>query len=73
MFQGLEHAGIVAGDTTALAQWYVRIFGMRIVSNNGATPPAYMLVAPNGTALEILPAKCGEPAQYDQFQTGLRA
>ena len=72
MFQGLEHVGIAARDSKALAEWYIRAFGLRIVYEDGASPPAYMLQAPNGTVLEILPANAGEPARYDQRLLGLR-
>ena len=72
MFTGVEHTGLAARDTRAMADWYVKTFGLKIVSDNGATPPAFMLKSPDGRMIEILPATSGEPAQYDQFLHGLR-
>jgi len=72
MFVGVEHAGLAARDTRALADWYVRVLGLRIVFDNGATPPAFMLKSQDGRMIEILPATSGEPTHYDQFLHGLR-
>jgi glyoxylase I family protein len=72
MFTGFEHAAIAANDSKGLADWYRKIFGLQVVYDNGKTPPTYLLQAPDGTVLEILPADCGEMAQYGQRQMGLR-
>lgn len=72
MFTGVEHTGLAARDTCAMADWYVKTFGLKIVSDNGKTPPAFMLKAPDGRMIEILPATSGAPAAYDQFLHGLR-
>jgi len=72
MFTGFEHAAIAANDSKGLADWYRKIFGLQVVYDNGKTPPTYLLQAPDGTVLEILPADPGETAQYGQRQIGLR-
>lgn len=72
MFTGIEHAAIAAHDSQALADWYTGLFGFRIVYSSGANPPVYMLKAPDGTMLEILPAENGQAAEYGARQIGLR-
>ncbi|MDR3566355.1 MAG: VOC family protein [Negativicutes bacterium] len=72
MFLGFEHAAIVAKETKMMADWYVKMFDFQVVADNGKSPATYMLKAPNATALEILPATSGEPADYDQLLVGIR-
>lgn len=72
MFSGFEHAGIAACDTKMLAEWYVKIFDFQVASDNGKVPATYLLKAPDGTILEILPAVSSEPCAYGQQQAGIR-
>lgn len=72
MFTGIEHAAIAARDSQALADWYTGLFGFRIVYRSGTNPPVYMLKAPDGTMLEILPAEKGEAAEHGVRHIGLR-
>jgi glyoxylase I family protein len=72
MFSGFEHTAIAAHDSKNLAEWYVRIFGLQVVYDNGKAPPTYLLKAPDGSVIEILPAGPGEKTDYDQRQPGLR-
>jgi len=72
MFSGFEHTAIAAHDSQKLAHWYVRMFGLRVVYDNGQTPPTYLLQAPNGSVIEILPASGGEMMKYEQSQPGFR-
>ena len=72
MFAGFEHAAIAAHDSRALAEWYIRIFGLRVVYDNRLSPPTYLLQAPDGTVLEIMPAAVGERRDYEQYHIGLR-
>jgi glyoxylase I family protein len=72
MFSGLEHTAIVAHDSKTLAEWYIRMFGLAVVYDDGKAPPTYLLKAPDGSVIEILPAAAGERVQYDQTQPGLR-
>jgi glyoxylase I family protein len=43
-----------------------------VVYDNGKSPPTYLLQAPDGTILEILPATRGKRTKYGQGQAGLR-
>jgi catechol-2,3-dioxygenase len=72
MFTGFEHAAIAANDSKSLAEWYIKLFGLKVVYDNGKNPPTYLLQAPDGTVLEILPASSGEAAKYGQTHIGLR-
>jgi len=72
MFRGIEHAAIAARDSKGLAEWYKTVFGFRVVYDNGNCPPTYLLQAPDGTVLEILPATMGQSANYGQTEVGLR-
>jgi len=72
LFTGIEHAAIAARDSQALVDWYTGLFGFRIVYSSGTNPPVYMLKAPDGTMLEILPAEKGEAAEHGARHIGLR-
>jgi glyoxylase I family protein len=72
MFSGFEHTAIAARDSKLLADWYVTVLGLRVVYDDGKTPPTKLLSAPDGTVIEILPAFSGEQMKYDQRQVGLR-
>ena len=56
----LEHVGLAARDSAALAQWYRRVLGTTVRWTNDATPPAFLLEMPAGGIVEIYPAV--EPA-----------
>jgi glyoxylase I family protein len=72
MFTGFEHAAIAARDSKGLAEWYRRVIGLQVIYDNHNSPPTYLLQAPDGTVLEILPATEGEESKYGQRQVGLR-
>ena len=72
MFSGFEHTAIAALDSKSLADWYISMFGLKVVHDNGKTPPTYLLQAPDGTVIEILPATSGEKIGYSQTHAGLR-
>jgi glyoxylase I family protein len=72
MFSGFEHTAIAAHDSKNLADWYIRMFSLQVVHDNDKAPPTYLLKAPDGSVIEILPATCGERMNYDQTQPGLR-
>jgi len=71
-FTGFEHTAIVAHDSKALSEWYIRMFGLHVVWDNGKEPPTYLLKAPDGSVIEILPDAGGERINYDQTRAGLR-
>jgi len=55
----LEHFGIYAHDTKALADWYCEVLGfsaVRTLEKEGR-PPIYFLAADEGGEIEILPTK----------------
>jgi glyoxylase I family protein len=50
----LEHFAIYAADTVALAEFYMRVFGMHIAVKTASDPPAFFLVDNQGMAIEII-------------------
>jgi catechol 2,3-dioxygenase-like lactoylglutathione lyase family enzyme len=72
MILGFEHFAIAALDSKALADWYIKLFGMRVVYDNGKQPPTFLLKAPDGMVLEILPATSGAKTDYSQSAAGFR-
>jgi glyoxylase I family protein len=72
IFWGFEHTAIAARDSRGLADWYIRMFGLEIVYDDGKPSPTYLLRAPDNTVVEILPAASAESAIYDQKSPGLR-
>ncbi|MGA3173976.1 MAG: VOC family protein [Syntrophorhabdales bacterium] len=71
-FSGFEHTAIAAHDSKALADWYIAVLGLRVVYDSGGTAPTYLLMAPDGTVIEILPAESGERTSCAQKEAGLR-
>lgn len=51
----VEHAALAAKDTRALAQWYERVLGFKIVYESQKVPPVFFVQDKNGMALEIVP------------------
>ena len=72
MITGFEHTAIAANDSKGLAEWYIKLFGLQVVYDNGKNPPTYLLQASDGTVIEILPANSGEAAKYGQTHVGFR-
>jgi len=72
MIRGIEHIGIAAKDTTALAEWYVRTLGFRIVTKSADTPPNYFVAAPNDAMLEIISANQAKRAEHEPRDPGIR-
>lgn len=54
MILGIEHVAVCARDTKALTDWYVKMFGMAIVYDNGKG--TYFVKAPDGAMIEIIQA-----------------
>ncbi len=64
MVKGIEHIGVMARDTAALAEWYERVLGMRTVFRNDASPATFFLAAGEGpvgrgSLIEIFPFREG--------------
>ena len=57
----LEHVGIYARDTQALADWYADVLGFRVVRTleKEGRPPIFFLAAAEGGEVEILPTQEG--------------
>ncbi len=51
MITGIEHVAVYAKDTKALSNWYVDMFGFKIVHDNGKGN--YFLKAPDGAMIEV--------------------
>lgn len=50
----LEHFAIYAADSAALADFYIRAFGMRVAVKSEGKPPAFFLVDDQSMAIEII-------------------
>lgn len=72
MIKGFEHAAIAARDSRKLADWYRELFDLKVVYDDKKSSPTYLLQAPDGTVIEILPAVNGQSAAYDQQLIGFR-
>jgi catechol 2,3-dioxygenase-like lactoylglutathione lyase family enzyme len=71
MMWRLEHMGLAARDTTALAQWYQEKLGFRLIAKTNEEPPAYFVEEPGGLILEIVPGR-GETLQPTRQDAGWR-
>ncbi len=67
-----EHVGLPARDTAALADWYVRVLGGRVVFDNGQRPPAVFVELRGGLVVEIYPAASSLAATSDNSLAGWR-
>lgn len=52
----VEHIGLAAADPVALKDWYVRVFGAKILLEVGQNPPAFFLQLAGGLRIEIYQA-----------------
>lgn len=55
MVQGIEHIGIVAKDTAALKDWYLKVFGGKVVYDNGKG--TYFIAFEDGSMIEFVSAE----------------
>lgn len=53
----LEHVGICAKDTTALKDWYIKLFCFKTVYDNKKEVPTYFLLIEDNSMLEFYPAE----------------
>jgi glyoxylase I family protein len=67
-----EHLGLAAQNSSTLKDWYVNVFGARVVFDNGASPPAFLLKLPGGLIIEIYPAARAVPETADNSVGGWR-
>lgn len=68
MIKGIEHAAIAAKDIAALAEWYVRVLGFRIVYQSAN---ATFVRAEDGSMIEIIHADTDRGEQTMKTQ-GIR-
>lgn len=59
MFKGIEHIGILARDSAALARWYQDTLGWRVVYDSKKSPPAFFLATEDGSMIEVIPGATG--------------
>ena len=52
MIKGIEHIALYSDDTKALADWYAKYLGVKIVSDNGKG--VYFIAFPDGSMLELV-------------------
>lgn len=52
MVKGIEHVAILAKDTAALKDWYIKMFDFRTVYDNGKG--TFFLMAPDGAMIEFV-------------------
>ena len=69
MVKGIEHVGIFAKDTKALADWYCKTFDFEIVYDNGKG--TYFVAAPDKSMIEICVADT-EPKSTTATESGIR-
>lgn len=54
MVQGIEHVAVVSKDAAALKDWYMEMYGGRVVYDNGKG--TYFLQFPDGSMIEFVMA-----------------
>ena len=57
MFKGIEHIGILARDSAALARWYQDTLGWRVMWTSEQKPQTFFLASDDGSMFEIIPSK----------------
>jgi catechol 2,3-dioxygenase-like lactoylglutathione lyase family enzyme len=78
LFTTIDHPAISCNDVRMLAEWYCVHLGMKIVADNGKTPPSLLLGFGEGISggmLELMPVRNPggtPPAEVPQFVQGLR-
>lgn len=50
----IEHFAVYADDPTALKDFYVEVFGLRVIVESGGAPPGYFLADDRGMSIEVL-------------------
>ena len=68
----LEHLGLPARDPAALADWYARVLGAKVVFGNGKTPPTFLLALPGQIMIEIYGGESSLPQTSDNKLNGWR-
>ena len=78
LFTAIDHPAIACNDVRKLTQWYCDVLGMRVIGDNGKTPPALVIGYDHnthgGAVLEMMPVRDEgpEPREVPRFCKGLR-
>jgi catechol 2,3-dioxygenase-like lactoylglutathione lyase family enzyme len=75
LYLGVDHPAISCHDVNGQVDWYCRNLGLKVVFNDGKTPPS-VLVGYDGqmAAIELMPVRHAgpNPAETPRYQPGLR-
>lgn len=69
MVTGIEHIGIVSKDTAALKDWYMKVFGGKVVYDNGKG--TYFLAFEDGSMIEFVSASSNKGDEEERM-AGIR-
>lgn len=69
MVSGIEHIAIVSRDTAALKDWYMQVFGGKVVYDNGKG--TYFLQFADGSMIEFVMATEDKPEDIEK-SAGIR-
>lgn len=69
MVQGIEHLAVVSKDTAGLKDWYMDMYGGRVVYDNGKG--TYFLQFADGSMIEFVMAQSDKAADEEK-QAGIR-
>ena len=69
MVSGIEHVAVVSKDTAALKDWYMDMYGGRVVYDNGKG--TYFLQFPDGSMIEFVAAQADKPDDVEK-SAGIR-
>jgi catechol 2,3-dioxygenase-like lactoylglutathione lyase family enzyme len=75
LYTCIDHPAISCQDVKAQVDWYCRNFGMKIIFNDGKTPPSVLIgFGDGGGMIELMPVKNPgpPPVETPRFQPGLR-
>ena len=64
MVSGIEHIAIASYDTAALKDWYMEIFGGKVVYDNGKG--TYFLQFADGSMIEFVTATADKPEDIEK-------
>lgn len=67
----LEHVGIAAKDSTALKDWFVKLFNWKVVYDDKKERPTYLLLLEDKRLIEIYPCE-NETSYLDTTYQGIR-
>lgn len=72
MVSGVDHVAIAAKDPKALGEWYCDFLGMRVLFDNGKTPPTYLVGGDMGAVVEIMPDNGAAVSSHQPLDPGIR-